>query len=871
MDCVTHRFLLRLLHKRCSALIAATSCRTFSSTSKANLDQESIKLYEDLNKRIAKFKLQLSGNSRHTYLSRSAKQSLTKLQMAILEMKEQTKCIDGQTLAASVPSSISLEVLSNGTAQSNPSCFIRTPYKTYMFNCPEGSSRLMMALHIKPHQINDVFVTSAIWDKFGGLNSFLMSREVRGNEVIRIHSSVGIRQFFDCIRPFADSDTGSVKYPAQVEERSLENGQYIDPALKVYYVPLIPSRSSSPSACGSSPLPRSSFNTIFRTDLAFLIELTEPPRRINAAKLIELGIPNGPHIASLKDGLEVTLDGRLIKPDDVLFPREQKEQPTVLIVDCSGLAYLPSLLETPLLQDFINKTRSLTYCVHFTPQNVFETPDYRQWLSLFGDCKHIILNGSGPVLPHLEGVHRQQDLMRSIAPCFFPALKPEFKGVIGQDDECEKVGNLLFARPLQRFILRGKMNSSDVIFSNLSGSAYVERDLTEEATSKIENFKKLAVGVVESDATPALLFLGTASATPSKYRNVSSQLLKIKNDSYIMIDCGEGTYGQMRVHFGEEKCKEVLLNLHAIFITHAHMDHVNGLYSILLRRKDAFNEEGVSFRPIVIICCPNIMRTLDFYSRAFSDLSPLLLFINLYKKLKPKVVQRSRQDNIPSNSNTMEITTDVTDLLPVNLFSEERWGIRTIKAVQVHHTRMASGYIFTLTSGHKVVFSGDTKPCQLLAKQGLNADVLVHEATFEDGLEKDALAKKHSTMHQAINIGRQMKAKYIILTHFSSRYAKVPSLPTYLDDVGNVAVASDNLYIRFKDLHLLPKLIPIYRDLFRDELFEMQVKLDQQRLRERQMEDSKEESLKMKRQHESPENSGDSVSPRKKVSTQLTL
>lgn len=48
---------------------------------------------------------------------------------------------------------------------------------------------------------------------------------------------------------------------------------------------------------------------------------------------------------------------------------------------------------------------------------------------------------------------------------------------------------------------------------------------------------------------------------------------------------------------------------------------------------------------------------------------------------------------------------------------------------------MARGYIFELASGHKVVFSGDTKPCQLLAEKGINADLLVHEATFEDGLE----------------------------------------------------------------------------------------------------------------------------------------
>lgn len=35
----------------------------------------------------------------------------------------------------------------------------------------------------------------------------------------------------------------------------------------------------------------------------------------------------------------------------------------------------------------------------------------------------------------------------------------------------------------------------------------------------------------------------------------------------------------------------------------------------------------------------------------------------------------------------------------------------------------------------EVVFSGDTKPCDLLVEHGMDADLLIHEATFEDGHE----------------------------------------------------------------------------------------------------------------------------------------
>lgn len=49
------------------------------------------------------------------------------------------------------------------------------------------------------------------------------------------------------------------------------------------------------------------------------MQLTKPPRRIDVARLVKLGIPNGPHIAKLKNGHEVNLDGRLIKVFRAIF------------------------------------------------------------------------------------------------------------------------------------------------------------------------------------------------------------------------------------------------------------------------------------------------------------------------------------------------------------------------------------------------------------------------------------------------------------------------------------------------------------------------------------------------------------------------
>lgn len=44
---------------------------------------------------------------------------------------------------------------------------------------------------------------------------------------------------------------------------------------------------------------------------------------------------------------------------------------------------------------------------------------------------------------------------------------------------------------------------------------------------------------------------------------------------------------------------------------------------------------------------------------------------------------------------------------------------------------------------------------------------------MEDELIDDAIKKKHSTISQAIEVGRKMEAKFTLLTHFSSRYSRI--------------------------------------------------------------------------------------------------
>lgn len=89
---------------------------------------------------------------------------------------------------------------------------------------------------------------------------------------------------------------------------------------------------------------------------------------------------------------------------------------------------------------------------------------------------------------------------------------------------------------------------------------------------------------------------------------------------------------------------------------------------------------------------------------------------------------------------------------------------------------------------------------------------------MEDGLEEEAKIKKHSTISQAINMGEKMGAKFILLTHFSQRYSKLPFLPNENSNIDftKVGIAYDFMFISLSHLILLPLLYPSLKVLFNE-------------------------------------------------------
>ena len=57
---------------------------------------------------------------------------------------------------------------------------------------------------------------------------------------------------------------------------------------------------------------------------------------------------------------------------------------------------------------------------------------------------------------------------------------------------------------------------------------------------------------------PKIVMLGTGSSIPSKVRNTSGILLRVDKDHSMLLDCGEGTFGQIVKIYGKSEAHNIL-------------------------------------------------------------------------------------------------------------------------------------------------------------------------------------------------------------------------------------------------------------------------------------------------------------------------
>lgn len=622
-------------------------------------------------------------------------------------------------------------------------------------------------------KMKQLFFTSPKWENIGGLIGYLLTLQDTGVPELQINGHKSILQLFDITRGFTHLDL--------INLNSNNGLEFCDEVMKIQYVIL--NRNDCASGTAATKRVRLNNETIPQDAVISYICKPHPkPGKLSPKRCVEIGVSPGPLFAKLKAGEEVTLgDGRVVKPTDVLGPSEIS--PTFIILECPSDDYLDSFLSADEFRPYQTGEDALQHelvslIIHITPKQLYNSAKYRVFLNKFpSKTVHLVLCEENTYELSVA-VYRTQYRLNLIHDEVFPLL-PRSKDV--------------GVAALTRYNIRPHEGLDCEAIIKIVPQEYLDEAKTApDFDAVLSDLKdRLArVEINEQREYPVVTFLGTGSAIPSKDRNVSSILMAIKPNAYLLFDCGESTWSQIVRHYGVEEAKNVLRNLKCVYVSHMHADHHLGLITIIKERTNLGIETNLR-----IIGPTNLAVWLKKYSGVFESIDFDFSYCGNF---------RNDTEELPVSN--FETFTDI--------------GIDRISTCCVPHCRDAYGVRVDI-SGYSIVYSGDTRPASSLVELGQGCDLLIHEATMEDGLEEDALTKAHCTTSQAIEIGRQMNAKFTILTHFSQRYCKLPNVDEAIFEKGRVGCAFDHMQVSPKHLKMLPHIYPMLKCLFAEHFHRM--------------------------------------------------
>lgn len=532
-------------------------------------------------------------------------------------------------------------------------------------------------------------------------------------------------------------------------------------------------------------------------------------------KAKELGLPVGtaaigPIIAAVKEGKSITHEGREILADELCTPPDPGA--AFVVVECPDEGFIQPICENATFQRYQGKADApVALVVHMAPESVLVDSRYQQWMERFGpDTQHLVLNENCASVHNLRS-YKIQTQLNLIHPDIFPLLT---------SFPCKKEGPTLSVPVVQgecllKYQLRPRREWQRDAIITCNPEEFIDEALQlPNFQESVQEYRRSAqdgpAPAEKRSQYPEIVFLGTGSAVPMKIRNVSATLVNISSDTSLLLDCGEGTFGQLYRHYGDQ-VDRVLGSLAAVFVSHLHADHHTGLLNILLQRERALASLGKPLRPLLVVAPTQLKAWLQQYHNQCQEV------LHHVSMIPAKCLQEGAEISSPAVERLISSLLGTCDL-------EE------FQTCLVRHCRHAFGCALVHASGWKVVYSGDTMPCEALVRMGKDATLLIHEATLEDGLEEEAVEKTHSTTSQAISVGMRMNAEFIMLNHFSQRYAKVPLFsPDFNEKVG---IAFDHMKVSFGDFPTVPKLIPPLKALFAGDIEEMEERRERRELRQ---------------------------------------
>jgi len=760
-----------------------------------------------------------------------------------------------------------IQFLSTHTPDSSPAFLVHFDSQRYLFNCSEGTQRLINENKIHLGKIKNLFFTRSIWGYIGGLPGMVLTLADSGAKEFGIHGPRNLLKCFVGSRNFLQRSQVNFK----VHEFLSSDEKFVDENLTIIPVPIYSSKkiieeveneyedhpiidnhsnftkkkinvidnrensnvlnrkilkamfsgrdvgtlSSSKLYKNDVEIPYTSdidnndmdidnnegdkgdseTNTPFNIDDYRNVKIKQPktsdyslcyicqshlvPGKFNPKKAKELGVIPGKQFGVLAKGECVTTrDGKIVRPEQVKEP--DKISSIFIIVDCPTLDHIPSLINQERFKDPEIRQRTKNIIHILGDPGILKNEQYKAWMNGFADdCKHVIAsrNYCTEHINFLSNAYMQYKL-NIVDPVSFPLLyfNNEVKETLTNDPQLPKhivaaCNNLQihiepkeqldYSRCKENFNLN---NIPEKIVDKLKNNA----EAIQSVKFNIDQWRqKHPLSTYPTATDIEVVTLGTGSALPSKYRNVSSTIILSKRSGNVLLDAGEGTFGQICRHFGLEKTlKEVLPNIRMIFVSHIHADHHLGMINILSTMAITGRK---SDNPLYIVAPEKFNIWLEEYAN-IQDIG-----LHRFIKVVPSYLLFRRFINAYTNH--------------LELF--DYLNMSNIETVPVMHVRGACAIVFdykdcSLETNTKfgpkpirLAYSGDCRPNRDFIRAGMNADILIHESTFESELNYEAVKKFHCTINEACIVGRCMRTKFLLLTHFSQRYPKVPLFPVF--------------------------------------------------------------------------------------------
>ncbi|XP_010487479.1 PREDICTED: zinc phosphodiesterase ELAC protein 2-like isoform X2 [Camelina sativa] len=775
----------------------------------------------------------------------------------------------------------------------SPSVLLFFDKQRFIFNAGEGLQRFCTEHKIKLSKVDHIFLSRVCSETAGGLPGLLLTLAGIGEEGLSVNvwGPSDLKYLVDAMRSFipraAMVHTRSFGPSLNTSDSTPQIGSskppmdhYVlvdDEVVKISAILLEPSR-----------LEESGSKTV-ETSVIYVCELPEINGKFDPKKAMALGLRAGPKYSYLQSGQSVKSDFKdiTVHPSDVMGPSVLG--PVVLLVDCPTESHAEELLSNPSMKSYYScpdnseDGAKLVNCIiHLSPASVTNSSAYQCWMKRFQSAQHILAGHEAKNMefPILRASSRITARLNYLCPQFFPApgiwSSQHVNNSINSTSlsKCfdSNLGESISAENLLKFTLRPHGNlgvDRSCIPSRLTSLRVMDELLSEipEISSKTEEIKRLWNGLhnkmmieepwLGESTVPSCLenirrddmeivLLGTGSSQPSKYRNVTAIYIDLFSSGSMLLDCGEGTLGQLKRRYGLEGADEAVRNLRCIWISHIHADHHTGLARILARRRELL--KGVAHEPAIVVGPRPLKNFLDAYQR-LEDLNMEFLDCRNITTTSWASLEATRPEKITSSGNAegslfskgspmqsiykrpSSPLTDNSSALPFMKKLKKvlgEMGLEELISFPVVHCPQAFGVVVKAAErknitgdeipGWKMVYSGDTRPCPEMVEASKGATVLIHEATFEDALIEEAVAKNHSTTKEAIDVGSSAGVYRTVLTHFSQRYPKIPVIDE--SHMHKTCIAFDMMSINMADIHVLPKILPYFKTLFRNQLVE---------------------------------------------------